>query len=168
MKSAYKFEILLFGVIYLAVLMFFASCEQEEAPVNLTVAPGGGTATTYKAYTVSAETEDDVYGRIVFYKDNANHTLVQVALYNTSAETEYESTLFSGAVDVADPAVAERFYSINGATGEFAPSKFFVIADKNFFSGLSDLDAHIRIMSGETLISSGNVGKNATPVAESE
>ena len=168
MKSAYKLEILIFGVFYVLLLMFLTSCEQEDAVVDLNTAPGGGTVSTYKAYTVSAETDDDVYGRIVFYKDNSDYTLVQVSLYNTLEELDYETTLFSGAEDVAAPDVVKEFYSVDGSTGEFAPGKFYVIADKTFYDGLDELDAHLKIMAGELLVSSGNVGKNALPVAESE
>ena len=148
--------------------MFLTSCEQEDPVVELGTAPGGGTVSTYKAYSVSSATEEDVYGRIVFYKDNSSFTLVQVSLYNTDTEADYATTLFNGTADMADPAVVTDLYSVDGSTGEFAPSKFFVIADKTFFDGLADLDAHLKIMAGETLVSSGNVGKNAAPVAESE
>ena len=167
MKNAYRIEILFFGIFYVLVLMFLTSCEQEEAVVELNVAPGGGTVSTYKAYTVSASTEDDIYGRIVFYTDNSDFTLVQVSLYNTDADTDYETTLFGGAQDVEDPTVVKSLYSVDGATGEFAPSKFYVIADKTFYDGLTAFDAHLKIMAGELLVSSGNVGMNATPVAES-
>jgi hypothetical protein len=168
MKNAYRLNILIFGIFYVLLLMFLTSCEQEDPVVELGTAPGGGTVSTYKAYTVSSATEEEVYGRIVFYKDNSSFTLVQVSLYNTDAETAYETTLFDGAADTVDPAVVTELYSVDGSTGEFAPSKFFVIADKSFFDGLTELDAHLKIMAGETLVSAGNVGKNATPVAESE
>jgi hypothetical protein len=168
MKSAYKLEIFVFGIFYVLLLMFLTSCEQEDAVVELNTAPGGGTVSTYKAYSVSAATEDDVYGRIVFYKDNSDFTLVQVSLYNTLEEVDYVTTLFSGADDVGSPGVVKELYTVDGSTGEFAPSKFYVISDKAFYDGLDDLDAHLKIMAGEQLVSSGNVGKNALPVAESE
>jgi hypothetical protein len=55
-------------------------------------------------------------------------------------------------------------YSIDGTTGEFGVSKFYVIGDKNFYTSLDALDAHIRIFSGATLMASGNVGSNSKPV----
>ena len=168
MKDAYKLQIFVFGVFYLLLLAILTSCEQEDAVVELNAAPGGGTVSTYKAYSVSSATEDDVYGRIVFYKDNSDFTLVQVSLYNTLEDVDYETALFSGAEDAGTPAVVKELYTVDGATGEFAPSKFYVISDKAFFDGLGDLDAHLKITSGELLVSSGNVGKNAVPVAESE
>jgi hypothetical protein len=168
MKNAYRTQIILFGIGYVLLLLFLTSCEQEGAVVELNTAPGGGTVSTYKAYEVSAMTEDDVYGRIVFYKDNADFTLVQVSLYNTDEESEYATTLFSGSLDMADPSVVKELYSIDGATGEFSVSKFFVISDKTFYDALGELDAHLKIMAGETLVSSGNIGKNAAPVAEGE
>lgn len=168
MKSAYKLEILVFGVFYILLLMIFTSCEQEDAVVELKTAPGGGTVSTYKAYSVNASSEDDVYGRIVFYKDNSDFTLVQVSLYNTLEEVDYETTLFSGAETAGTPAVIKELYNVDGSTGEFSSSKFYVIADKTFYAGLDELDAHLKITAGELLISTGNVGRNALPVAESE
>jgi hypothetical protein len=168
MKNIYRVDLILIGIFYLAVLVFMTSCEQEEAVVELNTAPGGGTVTTYKAYTVDAVTEEDVYGRIVFYKDNADNTLVQVSLYNTEEGIDYTTKLFDGAVEVESPTSLMTLYTVNGTTGEFAPAKFYVIGDKDFYDNLPELDAHLKIMSGDLLMAAGNVGKNAAPVAEGE
>jgi hypothetical protein len=168
MKNEYKLHLIAFGIFYALILFFLTSCEQDEAVVELNTAPGGGTVSTYKAYTVSSATEDDIYGRIVFYKDNSDFTLVQVSLYNTSEEVDYLTTLFSGTSDLAEPSPVKELYTVDGATGEFSPSKFYVIPDKTFYDGLDEFDAHLKIMAGETIVSAGNVGKNALPVAESE
>jgi len=168
MKDIYRFNIILIGAVYVLLLFFITSCEQEEAVVELNTAPGGGTVSTYKAYSLDAVTEDDVYGRIVFYKDNSNYTLVQVSLYNTDSEADYITTLFSGSSEVENPAELLDLYTVDGETGEFSPSKFYVIKDKTFFDGLTEYDAHLKIMVAETLVSIGNLGKNATPVAEGD
>lgn len=168
MKHAYRFEIFIAGLFYILLLVFLTSCEQEEAVVEMNAAPGGGTVTTYKAYDLSAATGDDIHGRVVFYKDNSSHTLVQVSLYNTDEESDYTTTLFAGDINVETPEMLENFYLVDGSTGEFAPSKFFVISDKAFFDSITELDAHLKIMAGDMPVSSGNIGKNAAPVAESE
>jgi hypothetical protein len=168
MKNQYKAHILLFGLAYILFLLLLTSCEQEEAVVEMNAAPGGGTVSTYKAYTLDPVTADDVKGRIVFYKDNSNFTLVQVSLYNTAADVEYESKLVSGDAELEGAEVLEELYNIDGTTGEFSPGKFFVISDKDFFDSLGELDAHLKIIIGETLVSVGNIGMNAIPVAESE
>jgi hypothetical protein len=168
MKDTYKVQLMIFGLFYVLLLMFLTSCEQEGAVVELNTAPGGGTVSTYKAYTVDAATEDDIYGRIIFFKDNADYTLIEVSLYNTEEGTDYSTTLFNGAADMVDPTPVKELYNVDGATGEFGPSKFYVISDKTFFDGLADFDAHLKITAGETLVSAGNIGKNATPVAEAE
>jgi hypothetical protein len=168
MKNVYKAQLVVFGIFYAILLFILTSCEQEGAVVELNTAPGGGTVSTYKAYAVSPSTEDDISGRIVFFKDNAGYTLVQVSLRNTVEGTDYISTLYDGAIEVPEPAVVKELYLVDGTTGEFAASKFFVISDKTFYDGLSEFDAHLRIMNGETLVSAGNIGKNALPVAEAE
>lgn len=81
---------------------------------------------------------------------------------------DYITTLYSGAEDAGTHAVVKELYTVDGSTGEFAPSKFYVISDKTFYDGLDDFDAHLKITAGELLVSVGNVGKNAIPVAESE
>jgi hypothetical protein len=168
MKDAYRLHIFLAGAFYLLLIFLITSCEQEEAVVELNTAPGGGTVSTYKAYELDAMTEDEVYGRIVFYKDNSGYTLVQVSLYNTDEETEYPTKVFSGTIETEAPETIMPLYAINGSTGEFATSKFYVIEDKTFYDGLTDLNAHLKVMMGDDIIAAGNIGKNATPVAESE
>jgi hypothetical protein len=168
MKNVYKAEILVFGIFYVLLLLILTSCEQEGAVVELNAAPGGGTVSTYKAYSVAPATDAGIEGRIVFYKDNSDYTLVQVSLKNTVEGTDYITTLYDGDVEMAEPTVVKELYLVDGATGEFAPSKFFIISDKTFFDALGELDAHLKIVAGETLVSAGNVGKNASPVAEAE
>lgn len=153
-------------VIFLTTLLL--SCEQEDAVVELQTAPGGGTVSTYKAYELTAATEDDVYGRVVFYKDNAGNTLVQVGMYNTEEGVEYENGVFSGALDAETATELMPFYPVDGSTGAFSTSKFYVISDKTFFDGLTEFDAHFKLMKGAELISIGNIGRNASPVAESD
>lgn len=152
----------------LFVFALLTSCEQADAVVELQTAPGGGTISTYKAYELTAATEDDVYGRVVFYKDNAGNTLVQVGMYNTEAGVEYDNGVFSGALDAETATEIMPFYPVDGSTGAFSTSKFYVIGDKTFFDGLAEFDAHFKLMKGAELVSIGNIGMNATPVAESD
>jgi hypothetical protein len=167
-KSTIKHNILSILLVGILLLMMLMSCEQEEAVAELNAAPGGGTVSTYKAYALSGATEDDVYGRIVFYKDNSGNTLVQVGLYNTEDEVLYSNGVYSGD-EAAETAVELMpFYPVSGTTGEFSTNKFYVIADETFYDGLSTLDAHFKLMKGEVLISKGNIGMNAKPVAESD
>ena len=153
--------------LYIAALFLLltnAACEQENLEPELAVAPGGGTLTGYSAYTISAATADDVYGRVVFWKSNTGGTLVQISLYNTAEGVDYTTGIFDGTV--ADGATTKLmdFYTISGATGEFSTHKFFVIENKDFYSSLTDLDGHVKILSGADVIASGDVGLNATPV----
>jgi hypothetical protein len=150
-------------------LISLTSCEQDNVEPELNVAPGGGTLSTYKAYTLEAVTGmGNVYGRIVFWKDNASNTLVQVSLYNTQNDVLYPSGVYSGDVSAASPEQLMSLYSIQGSTGEFSTNKFYVIKDKTFYDGLATYDAHISIFSGTDAVAIGNVGANATPVAKSE
>jgi hypothetical protein len=167
-KNIIKYNFLSIVLVLILFAMMMMSCEQEEAVAELNTAPGGGTVSTYKAYSLSASTEDDVYGRIVFYKDNAGNTLVQVGLYNTEDGVLYSNGVYSG--DDGEETALELmpFYPVNGTTGEFSTNKFYVIGDKDFFEGLATLDAHFKLMKGTELISKGNIGMNATPVAESD
>jgi hypothetical protein len=150
-------------------LISLTSCEQDNVEPELNVAPGGGTLSTYKAYTLEPVAGmGNVYGRIVFWKDNANNTLVQVSLYNTENDLLYPSGVYSGDANEVSPDQLMSLYSIQGSTGEFSTSKFYVIKDKTFYDGLDTYDAHISIFSGTDAVAIGDVGANATPVAKSE
>jgi len=149
----------------LFLLVVLLSCEQATVTPELATAPGGGTLSVYKAYTLDAAPgQGNVYGRIVFWKDNANNTLVQISMYNTSKNTGYPTGLYKGSTAAGSGTELISLYSLDGATGEFGVSKFYVIGDKSFYKGLDALDAHVRIMAGSTLIASGNVGSNSKPV----
>jgi len=148
----------------LATFTLLVSCEQTGVEPQLNAAPGGGTLSAYRAYELKPATADNVYGRVVFWRDNANNTLVQISLYNTTEDSAYPSGIYKGSEAVPAAKLLE-LYNIDGTTGEFGTSKFYVIGDKNFYESLKALDAHIRIMAGSTLVASGNVGKNTKPVA---
>jgi hypothetical protein len=162
----FKYNTFFIAAIFLVATL--SACEQEKAIVELNAAPDGGTVTTYKAYELFGVTEDDVYGRVVFYKDNSGSTLVQVGLYNTEEGVEYETGVFSGANGAETSAELMPFYPVDGATGAFSTSKFYVISDKTFFDALPDFDAHFKLIKAGELVSVGNIGLNADPVAEAE
>jgi hypothetical protein len=151
-------------LITLAALTALVSCEQTSVEPQLNAAPGGGTLSSYKAYTLEAQTPGNIYGRVVFWKDNASNTLVQVSLYNTTNDTPYPTGLYTGSIGDAGSELIS-LYAVDGTTGEFGTSKFYVIGDKDFYSSLDELDAHIRITAGATLVATGNVGSNSEPVA---
>lgn len=160
-----------YNTLFIAAMFSLAtliSCEQEKAVVELNAAPDGGTVTTYKAYELAGVTEDDVYGRVVFYKDNSGSTLVQLGMYNTEEGIEYEAGVFSGANGGEGSAELMPFYPVDGATGAFSTSKFYVISDKAFFDALPDFDAHVKLIKAGEIVSVGNIGLNADPVAEAE
>lgn len=163
MKMFKKIKSMLF--VGLSVIAFFSSCEQEEYGPNLSVAPGGGTVSTYKSYTISSTSTQNVYGRVVFWKDNTGVTLVQMGLYNTEASGSYTSAIFGGTTLVSTAQLIP-LYAIDGATGSFATSKFYVISDKTFFDKLGTYNANVKVMSGNTTIASGDIGANSDPVAE--
>lgn len=166
MKTITFKEDILSAIVAVIIFIALVSCEQDPVTPKLATAPGGGTLSNYKAYALDpAPGQGDVSGRVVFWKDNANNTLVQISLYNTSEDTGYPTGLYKGSADAGPVAELMPLYSIDGTTGEFGVSKFYVIGDKNFYNGIDALDAHIRILAGSTLIASGNVGRNSKPVA---
>ena len=150
------------------IALIAASCEQEKYDPNLTVAPGGGTVTTFKAYTLGSTTADNVYGRIVFYKYSASVTLVQMGLYNTSASSTYTAKIFSGTAIAGSTTTLENLDGVDGATGAFATYKYFTINKPGFFDQLSSYNANVKVMLNATTVASGDIGGNADPVSESE
>ena len=168
MKPIYiKQSILIFLGLCL-IITLITSCEQEQLEPELKTAPGGGTISTYKAYTIDAAPGSDVNGRVVFWEDNAGNTLVQLSLYNTVTGTSYPSAIFDGAVAEASATKLEPLYDIDGATGSFSTSKFYIINDKEFFASLDTYDAHVSVLLGDDIIATGDVGVNAEPVAVGE
>jgi hypothetical protein len=150
------------------ILCGLTSCEQDKVEPELNTAPGGGTLSTFKAYTLSSTDDNEIYGRIVFWKDNASNTLIQISLYNTAEGEIYPSGIFEGDAEAASEEEIKTLYTISGATGEFSPSKFFVISDKTFYDGLDEFDAYVQIFLDDDVIAVGDVGMNADPVAEDD
>ncbi|MGJ8735662.1 hypothetical protein [Zobellia laminariae] len=87
--KTYKTIILIF-----TVALGLLSCEQERLEPVLTTAEGGGTLSTYLAYTIESTdpTGSNVSGRIVFYKTTLDQTLVQVSLDSPEFSALYDST----------------------------------------------------------------------------
>ncbi len=154
--------------ICLSLLIFLSACEQNKYEPNTTVAPGGGTVTTYKSYTLTSATGATVYGRVVFYKYSSTVTLVEMGLYNTVSGTSYASSIYEGKVSESSAKALKPLDTISGATGSFSTSKYYTISEAGFYDKLSAYNANVKIMSGTTLVASGNIGGNATPVAQSQ
>ncbi|MBT1685065.1 hypothetical protein [Dawidia soli] len=168
MKSIYIKQSILTLLGLCLVVTLITSCEQEELEPEMNAAPGGGTISTYKAYTIDAAPGSEVHGRIVFWQDNAGHTLIQLSLTNTDEGTSYPSAIFDGAVAEASTIKLEPLYDIDGATGSFNTSKFYIISDKEFFESLDTYDAHVSVLLDDDIIATGDVGVNADPVAIGE
>ncbi|UII22864.1 hypothetical protein [Fulvivirga ligni] len=154
-----------------ATTIVFSSCEHERLEPVTTTADGGGTISSFLAYNIDSVggQSTNIYGRVVFYKDNANNTLVQLALYNTMSGSEYPVSIVSGAKGSETEEILS-LYDIKGDTGEFGESKFYVIGDPDYFSSISAMDAHINVYLSEdknTIAASGDFGVNNDPV-ESE
>jgi hypothetical protein len=154
----------------LAIAGILASCEQEYFEPNTSVMPGGGTVTTYKAYSLGTADPDgdDVYGRIVFYRYSSSVTLVQMGLYHTDPETEYVSEIYSGALADGSTTVSRTLDKVNGESGAFVTFKYFTISDAAFFDGLNDYDANVKVMLGTTVVVAGDIGSNAAPVEQQD
>jgi hypothetical protein len=158
--------LILLGLSLVTILV--TSCEQENPEPDMNAAPGGGTISTYKAYTLEAATDDEINGRVVFWQDNNNNTLVQISLNNTEEGALYPAAIFDGAVAEASATKLEPLYDIDGATGSFGVSKFYIISDKDFFASLKTYDAHVSVLLGDDIVATGDVGVNATPVAAAD
>ncbi|SIS88780.1 hypothetical protein SAMN05421766_104645 [Zobellia uliginosa] len=144
------------------------SCEQERLGPVLTTADGGGTLNEYVAYDIESTdpTGSNVYGRIVFWKDNLDRTLVQVSLYNTIEGSTHPALIVSGAIGTETTTMLE-LDSVSGDSGELSASKFFVIADTSFYGSILEMDAHINIYlsdTDDTIVATGDLGANADPV----
>ena len=154
--------------IFFSIAVFLSSCEQQQYEPNTSVAPGGGTVTTYKSYTLTSATGSTVYGRVVFYKYSTAVTLVEMGLYNTTTGTTYASSIYQGKLATGSTTALRPLDTISGATGSFASNKYFTISEAGFYDKLTTYDASVKIMSGTTMVASGNIGGNATPVAQSQ
>lgn len=153
----------------LFLLLILASCDQERLEPVLTAADGGGKMTSFMAYTIGTESDTDVYGRVVFWKDGLGRTQVQVSVYNTAIGVSYPVSLVNGSSAMAGGELMSLYDLIgkeaNGLVfGELGESKFYTITDTAFYDGLPALDAHISIYSDGSVIASGDIGANADPV----
>ena len=154
--------------LFFSLVAFLSSCEQQKFEPNMSAAPGGGTITTFKSYTLTSATGATVYGRVVFYKYNSAVTLVEVGLYNTTTGTPYIASIYEGKADNSAAKTLKPLDAISGATGEFSTNKYYTISEAGFYDKLSAYNANVKIMSGTSLVASGNIGSNATPVAQSQ
>ncbi|GAB4031320.1 hypothetical protein [Spirosoma jeollabukense] len=167
-QSFNKRSILPVAGLFLSLLAFLSSCEQQQYEPNLSVAQGGGTVTTYKSYTLTSASGSAAYGRVVFYKYSSSVTLVEMALYKTTTGTTYASSIYQGKLSDNSTKALKPLDAISGATGEFATNKYFTINEAGFYDKLATYSANVKITSGTTLVASGNIGANATPVAQSQ
>ena len=144
------------------------SCEQTNYQPNMSAAPGGGTVTTYKAYTLTSTDTTIIYGRVVFYKYSSSVTMVQMGLYNGADGSKYDSSIFPGKVGGATATPLKKLDIVSGETGEFATSKFFVINEAGFYDKLDTYNANVAVMAGTAIVASGNIGANAVPIVQAE
>ncbi len=163
-----RIKALLAFSVAVALLSLNTACEQQTFDPNMNVAPGGGTVSTYKSYSLSAAGSSTVYGRVVFYKYSSTVTLVQMGLYNTVNGTPYSASIFQGKAATASAPVLKALDAVSGATGAFVTSKYFTISEAGFYDKLATLDANVKILTGTTPVAVGNIGANATPVAQSQ
>lgn len=155
------------SALFLILIGLSTACEQQNYEPNMNVAAGGGTLSTYKAYTLASTDGKNIYGRVVFYKYNSTVTLVQIGLYNTASGASYASSIYKGKLSATTLTALKPLDSISGTTGEFATNKYFTISEAGFYDNLSTYDANVKIMLGSTLVANGNIGANATPVEQS-
>ncbi|WP_419213671.1 hypothetical protein ACNR9Q_05805 [Maribacter sp. X9] len=162
MKEYIKYIVLFLSVVTLL------SCEQERLDPELTTAEGGGTLTTYTAYTINSTDPagSNVYGRIVFYKTSIDQTLVQVSLYNTVPGLMHPVLILDGAIG-DETSTMITLDNVSGDSGELATSKFYVISDTSFYDAITSMDSHVNIYlstTDATIVASGNLGINAEPI----
>ncbi|GAB4016023.1 hypothetical protein GCM10028808_43160 [Spirosoma migulaei] len=156
----------LLGLI-LSAVVFLSSCEQNKYEPNTTAAPGGGTVSTYKSYSLTSATGATVYGRVVFYKYNSSITLVEMGLYNTTLGASYTSSIYQGKLADKLTTALKPLDAISGATGSFSSNKYFTINEAGFYDKLATYSANVKILSGTTVVANGDIGANAAPVAQS-
>ncbi|MEQ9220534.1 MAG: hypothetical protein RLO17_20945 [Cyclobacteriaceae bacterium] len=149
-----------------AVSVMFMACEDEKLEPESIAAPGGGTLTSYKAYTLdSVPGFGNIYGRAVFYPTTTGYTLLQVSLYNVMEGSSHPAVMIAGS-DVTELYTIENTgegYSF----GEFSTAKYFVINTPSFYDGLDTYDASIEISlssADATVVTSGGIGLKAEPV----
>ncbi|MBL0743197.1 hypothetical protein [Chryseolinea lacunae] len=165
MKNILKTKIASLMLMASVATTLLSACEQVSVNPELGTAPGGGTITTFKAYTLdSIPGTGRVYGRVVFWLDNANNTLVQVSLYNTKAGSSYPTGLYAGTVAGGSSTSLAALTPVDGEAGEFAPYKYFVVGKKDFYESLDELDGHVSIFLEDDAVAVGDVGLNAEPV----
>ncbi len=153
--------------IFLSLVLLSTSCEQKNYEPIANAAPGGGTLSTYKAYTLSSTDGTSIYGRVVFYKYSSSVTLVQIGLYNTANGASYSASIYSGKLAAGSGTALKPLDTVSGATGAFSSNKYFTISEAGFYDKLGAYDANVKIMSGTSAVASGNIGANAAPVAQS-
>lgn len=160
----------------LMLTILSVSCQQETMEADYGIATGGGTLTTYKAYTIDSVpgTGAQVYGRAVFWEDYLGRTLLQVSVYNVGEDDLMPSAIFSGSMPGSTTLISLYNISNTGEGydfGEFASSKYYVISEEGFYENLDAYNASIQIMkstSDDTVIAGGDIGMNAEPVESNE
>ena len=166
MKNFHKLNSMLMLGLVLALSLLSTSCEQKNYEPNTNAAPGGGTLSTYKAYTLTSANGQTIYGRVVFYKYSTSVTLVQIGLYNTTTTASYAASIYQGKLATGSTTALKPLDTVSGTTGEFTSNKYFTISEAGFYDKLGSYDANVKVMLGTTMVASGNIGVNATPVAQ--
>jgi hypothetical protein len=165
----------------LFILLIVASCEVDQLDANTTTADGGGTLLNYTAYTINSTDPagTNIYGRIVFWENSLEQTLVQVSVYNTEFQELYPASIIEGAIGTETTTVVELsdvegFISQYGEStteldtedidadgdttealplvnyiGELGETKFFVITDTTFYDSVLTMDSHLNIYSND-------------------
>jgi len=155
------------------VSIFIASCAEDRLEPELETADGGGTLTSYTAYAIDSIPGQgtNVYGRAVFWESPEFGTLLQISLYGIMEGNSHPAAVVAGSV-AAPGAEIMSLYTIENtgegyAFGEFSTSKFYTISTAGFYEGLDSYDGNIQISlssSDNTIVASGDIGLNATPV----
>lgn len=153
---------------FLFAFLLIASCEQDRLEPALETADGGGTLTRFTAYTIDSTDPEgsNVNGRIVFWQDRSNRTLVQISVYNTVPGLQHPALILDGAVGMDNEIILD-LGSVSGDTGELASSKFFIVDDADYYSSIAEMDSHINIYLSESddiIVATGDLGSNAEPV----